>query len=299
MNRLPVPVAMALTMARPSPEPSAVVPPRSKGCSRRDSRSGGTGGPSLETVSTPSFERAIATGLSGGPCLRPFSTRFRKTIAKELVSIPAGTGVSGTSRMIRSVMPGFRTISSTTIFATLAMSVVSWPRRRPPSALASCISFSDSRERRCNALSICSARSRETASFVSAMSRCVCASAAATGVRSSCAELAVKLRSASRARLNLRRRWFTASAIGPISEGRPAAGMGVRSPLPRASIPVRRFLIGAMETRTTAQTRRRLAGTSRASGQASPRRASFATSRRCASGSATAIVIVPCNAASK
>ena len=81
------------------------------------------------------------------------------------------------------------------------------------------------------------ARSRGAPSGTSAISRCVCASAAATGVRNSCALLAVKLRSASSARCS--------RADQPIDRARdrrefrrqaPSTLTGDRSPRPRASI---------------------------------------------------------------
>ncbi|MNG11102.1 hypothetical protein D3C84_946130 [compost metagenome] len=106
----------------------------------------------------------------------------------------------------------------------------------PPSALASCMSFSESRESSRNAFSIFCARTRNGPSGASWCNRWICARVEANGVRSSWALLAVKLRSASRALRKRSSRWLTASANGSISAGRRTTLIGDRSPTPRASI---------------------------------------------------------------
>lgn len=60
--------------------------------------------------------------------------------------------------------------------------------------------------------------------MVSAASLCAWAMAPASGVRSSCAALAAKLRSASKAETRRARSSFSVAATGRISAGRPSAG---------------------------------------------------------------------------
>lgn len=136
-------------------------------------------------------------------------------------------------------------------------------------------------------------------SGASITSRCTCASAAATGVRSSCAELAVKLRSASSALRSRVSRRLTARALGRNSDGSPASEIGDRLVPLRASIPARNRCTGAMAVRTASHTPIRLNGTISSSGSASRSSSSRSVWRRWASGSATEMVIVPCKAASE
>ena len=156
----PAPLAIVSAMARPNPEPSAAVWPRSKRRERRLRVSGGTGGPPLVTRSTPSRVSATRTGSS----THRDAGRFRSGSGPEwrrrrgpcrTGSHPRASGPrSGRSRRL----PARN--SSTTMPRTGAISIARSARSRPPSALASCISFSDRRARRLSAASMSRARSR-------------------------------------------------------------------------------------------------------------------------------------------
>ena len=95
-----------------------------------------------------------------------------------------------------------RFASSTTMRRGVRRSSGASTRSRPPSARANCSKRSESRVSRFKVVSISAARAAAEGSAVSPRSRCAWAMAPASGVRSSWAAFAAKLRSASKAALS-------------------------------------------------------------------------------------------------
>ncbi len=142
------------------------------------------------------------------------------------------------------------------------------------------------------------ARASAAGSLVSDRRRCACAMAPARGVRSSCAALAAKLRSASNAAFSRSRSEFRVAAMGAISVGRSSAGTDDRSRALRASSPSRKRCRGARLALSARMTARSATGITMRSGSPRPIWISRATVARWSSGSATVIRTVPCRASS-
>ena len=107
---------------------------------------------------------------------------------------------------------------------TLARSTQCSSRGCVPSARASASSRSTRRVRRVSASTRTSARASSSVPLAILASSCACASAPAIGVRSSCALLYVKLRSASSASDRRPSRRLVASTAGRISVTTPSSG---------------------------------------------------------------------------
>ena len=119
----------------------------------------------------------------------------------------------------------------------------------PASARASCSRRATSRDMRMSAASIHPMRVRSPSRAASTLRRWTCASATATGVRSSCAALPAKARSPSMARPRRIISPFSVAVIARSSLGCPPASIGSSRPSPRAAISPRRASRGRSAAR--------------------------------------------------
>jgi len=173
--------------------------------------------PPLHTLNVPLSFRQISTASRREPCLSAFSIRLRTRMAKASGSRKEFTSHSGRDRTMR---PGAWSSKSRTIIASMGTrSCGLCDSAPPPSAFASSSSFPDSTDRLRSDSSIsatlCCNVSSDIRFSVAALWRVRFAS----GVRSSWALLAVKLRSESSARCNRSSSRLTAMAIGSNSRG--------------------------------------------------------------------------------
>ena len=186
-----------------------------------------------------------------------------------------------------------RAKSASTICKIGTRSAGPWPNIAPPSARASCISFSARRARRLSSPSTVTARWRRGPSGLSAIKRWVCAKVAAMGVRNSCAALAAKARSASKVRLRRAIRRLAECWMGSNSLRRKGSFRGVKSSAPFTRKATDRCTKGRKARVTHSATPNRVSGNRTPKGTSIASTVSRSASWRWVKGSATWIVYCP------